>query len=58
MRFEYFMPTAQRNYTQWFINCALINVMGPGGGVPKGFVKFPGAYDVDDRGELLKHGVG
>jgi hypothetical protein len=52
MRWEYFMPTTTRNYTQWYVNCALINVHGSGGGVlPTELVKFPGAYDVDDPGK-------
>jgi hypothetical protein len=39
--------------TQFFMNCAHINVIGPGGGSLDGypFVKFPGAYDYMDEGK-------
>ena len=56
LRFEYFMPTSLVNKTQWFINCALVNIHGPNPavkpGTPQGFVKFPGAYDPEDPGEI------
>jgi hypothetical protein len=44
------MPTPTRNYTQWFVNCALVNIKGSGGGKPEGFAKFPGHYKPDDLG--------
>jgi hypothetical protein len=44
------MPSARLNGTQWFVNCALINLIGAGGGTPTGFAKHPGAYDADDIG--------
>ncbi|KAF2018285.1 lytic polysaccharide monooxygenase [Aaosphaeria arxii CBS 175.79] len=50
MRFEYLMPSVGLNQTQWYINCALINLKGPGGGTPTGFARFPGAYKPDDPG--------
>lgn len=33
--------------TQFFLNCAQVNIIGPGGGNLDGypFAKFPGAYD-------------
>jgi hypothetical protein len=54
MRFEYFMPTSNRNATQFVVSCALVNVIGAGGGTPTNFVKFPGAYNMDDPGELRR----
>ena len=36
--------------TQFYVECAQVNIMGPGGGTPKGFVKFPGAYTKDTPG--------
>ncbi|KAI1180963.1 lytic polysaccharide monooxygenase [Nemania sp. FL0916] len=35
---------------QFFISCAHIEVMGPGGGAPTEFVRFPGAYKKEDPG--------
>jgi hypothetical protein len=51
MRIEQFMPTSTTNYSQWFVNCAHVNIVGPGGGVPTGFAKFPGTYHRNDPGE-------
>ncbi|KAK4177322.1 family 61 putative glycoside hydrolase [Triangularia setosa] len=53
MRIEQFWPTSSYNYSQWFINCAHVNIIGPGGGIPTGFAKFPGTYDIDDSGIRL-----
>jgi len=50
MRFEYIMPGASKDWPQYFINCALVNIIGPGGGTPTGFAKFPGSYDPEDIG--------
>lgn len=53
MRIEQFMPTTTRNYTQWYVNCAHVNIMGPGGGTPTEFARFPGTYVVDQPGKQL-----
>jgi len=45
MRVEHFYLSYEWNQTQWFINCAHIDVNGPGGGTPGPLVKIPGAYD-------------
>ncbi|KAF2249124.1 lytic polysaccharide monooxygenase [Trematosphaeria pertusa] len=37
------------NNTQFYVNCAHIDVKGPGGGNPGPMAKFPGAYDVWDN---------
>jgi hypothetical protein len=63
MRIEQFMPTHMFNYTQWYVNCAHVNVIGPGGGTPTEFARFPGTYDINDPGKqdvLLGgyHGLG
>lgn len=50
MRIEQFMPTIELDYTQWYVNCAHINIIGNGGGVPSGFAQFPGTYDIHDPG--------
>lgn len=51
MRIEQFMPTKISDYTQWYVNCAHVNIIGPGGGTPEGFAKFPGTYVGDEPGE-------
>ncbi|KAK0707196.1 glycosyl hydrolase family 61-domain-containing protein [Apiosordaria backusii] len=53
MRIEQFWPTNSYNYSQWFVNCAHVNIIGEGGGNPAGFAKFPGTYDIDDPGIRL-----
>ncbi|KAF2006331.1 lytic polysaccharide monooxygenase [Amniculicola lignicola CBS 123094] len=56
LRWEYIYVTSLYNYTQWYINCALVNVQSPPGvtpGTPKGFAKFPGAYNIEDPGLWL-----
>ena len=53
VRWEYIFPTTDYNYTQWYVNCALLNVRGKGAGVlPTQLVKFLGAYQLDDIGEM------
>jgi hypothetical protein len=44
MRIEQWMPTSMTNYSQWYVNCAHVNIIGPGGGTPTGFARFPGTY--------------
>jgi hypothetical protein len=51
MRIENFMPTERTDYQQFYVNCAFVNIIGPGGGTPTGFVKFPGAYAPEDPGK-------
>jgi hypothetical protein len=51
MRIENFMPTETTGYQQFYVNCAFVNIIGPGGGTPAGFVKFPGAYAPEDPGK-------
>ena len=50
MRIEHLVPTAQFNSSQWYVNCAQIEIVGKGGGSPGEMVKFPGAYDLFDYG--------
>lgn len=45
------MPTHMENYSQWYVNCAQVNIIGPGGGTPTGFARFPGTYDIKDPGK-------
>ncbi|CAI6338965.1 unnamed protein product [Periconia digitata] len=54
LRFEQFWRDNNRKWEQWFVNCAQVNIIGPGGGSLKGypFAKFPGVYDEKDPGNL------
>lgn len=51
MRIENFMPTSRTGYLQFYVNCAFVNIIGPGGGTPTEFVRFPGTYQDSDPGE-------
>lgn len=42
-----------KNMTQFFVNCAQIEVVGPRGGTPGPLVKLPDAYKWDDPGILI-----
>lgn len=59
LRFEQYWLDNRDNRTQFFLNCAHINVMGPGGGSLAGYpyAKFPGAYDQKDPGNLGAKGL-
>jgi hypothetical protein len=49
-RVEHFYIKPRYNETQQ-INCAHIEVVGPGGGTPGPVTKFPGAYSLEEPGE-------
>lgn len=51
-RVEHFFIQSIYNTTQQYINCAHIEVVGPGGGKPGPMVKFPGAYSLEEPGGL------
>jgi hypothetical protein len=51
MRIENFMPTEDPRYIQFYVNCAFVNIIGPGGGTPTEFARFPGTYKDDDPGK-------
>ncbi|KAI0025289.1 lytic polysaccharide monooxygenase [Xylariomycetidae sp. FL0641] len=54
LRVEQFLPTARYNVTQWYVNCAQVNIVGPGGGAgPQDFARFPGTYELTDPGILI-----
>lgn len=53
MRIENFMPTNTLSYQQFYVNCAFVNIIGPGGGTPTGFARFPGTYQPEDPGLLV-----
>jgi hypothetical protein len=56
MRIEQWMPTPMTNYSQWYVNCAHVNIIGPGGGTPTEFARFPGTYVDNDPGkQALTH---
>ncbi|KAF2189224.1 lytic polysaccharide monooxygenase [Zopfia rhizophila CBS 207.26] len=50
LRVEHLYVQSTFNSTQFYISCAQINIVGPGGGIPGPMVKFPGAYDLSDPG--------
>lgn len=52
-RVEHFYLLSQYGQTQQYINCAHIEIVGPGGGTPGPMTKFPGAYELDDPGVWL-----
>lgn len=52
-RVEHFFIQSIYNTTQQYINCAHIEIVGPGGGTPGPAVKFPGAYSLDEPGEWI-----
>ncbi|KAF2176928.1 lytic polysaccharide monooxygenase [Zopfia rhizophila CBS 207.26] len=41
LRIKQFMPTSSFNYSQWYVNCAHVNVIGNSGKTPKEFIRFP-----------------
>jgi hypothetical protein len=53
MRVEVINPSYRWLDVQYWVNCALVNVIGPGGGKPSGFAKFPGTYNETDEGEFI-----
>src|SRR4051794_35821921 len=52
LRMEQFQPSQYLNGSQWYINCAQINVIGNGTGKfdPTDLIRFPGGYDMFDTG--------
>lgn len=54
MRAEHIYPyDSGFNRTQFYLACAHLDIKGSGGGKPGPLVKFPGAYDLFDRGEFV-----
>jgi hypothetical protein len=54
MRIENFYPTPYIDYQQFYVNCAFVNIMGPGGGKlsENDMIKFPPGYQPNDPGML------
>ncbi|KAF2835028.1 lytic polysaccharide monooxygenase [Patellaria atrata CBS 101060] len=50
LRFEHIFLNTYFNNTQYYQNCAHVEIVGPGGGTPGPTIKFPGGYDNFDRG--------
>jgi hypothetical protein len=51
LRIEQIMPTCNSPQdSQFYINCAQVEIIGRGGGVPTSFARFPGAYSISDPG--------
>jgi len=65
MRIEIVGPSAYWGGAEFWVNCAQINVIGPGGGKPEtaGTIKFPGGfsnprgYQIEEPGECSTDGV-
>jgi hypothetical protein len=47
LRIEQFLPSSRYGESQWFVNCAHLQIVGPGGGTPGPLIHFP-AYSDDD----------
>jgi hypothetical protein len=48
LRIEQFLPSSQLGQSQWFVNCAHVEIVGRGGGTPGPFVRFPNAYKEEE----------
>ncbi|KAI4958788.1 hypothetical protein J4E86_004394 [Alternaria arbusti] len=48
LRIEHFMPSMTLGQSQWFVNCAHLDIVGGGNGSPGPMVRFPNAYAEDD----------
>ena len=45
LRIEHFFPSSNHGQSQWFVNCAHVEIVGGGGeGKPGPMVRFPNAY--------------
>ncbi|KAF2204462.1 hypothetical protein GQ43DRAFT_469035 [Delitschia confertaspora ATCC 74209] len=53
LRVEHLNLLDHLNSTQFYVNCAQINIIGQGGGTPGPLVRFPGAYNPTDAGILV-----
>ena len=49
MRIEQWLPHGEKGQSQWFVNCAHVEIVGAGGGTPGPFVRFPGAYSEEEQ---------
>ena len=49
MRIEQWLPSSEHGQSQWFVNCAHVEIVGQGGGTPGPFIRFPNAYSEDDQ---------
>ncbi|OAL43027.1 glycoside hydrolase family 61 protein [Pyrenochaeta sp. DS3sAY3a] len=48
LRIEHLLPSPNHGQSQWFVNCAHVEIVGGGSGTPSPFVRFPNAYSEDD----------
>lgn len=60
LRAESVYPSTVFNRSQFFVNCAQVEIVGSGGPKtePGPTVKFPGAFDLSHPGELKRNGSG
>jgi hypothetical protein len=47
LRIEHFFPSSNHGQSQWFVNCAHVEITGGGEGKPGPMVRFPNAYSED-----------
>ncbi|KAF2791822.1 lytic polysaccharide monooxygenase [Melanomma pulvis-pyrius CBS 109.77] len=57
VRVEHFNISPIYGQTQQYINCAQVEVTGPGGGTPGPTIKFPGGYDPKDSSIWLPNAL-
>ncbi|KAF2877953.1 glycoside hydrolase [Massariosphaeria phaeospora] len=57
LRYEGMNPYAYYEQTQWFVNCAHVDIVGPGGGSPPAALKFPGTYKLEDPSIFVSFAV-
>lgn len=48
MRIEQFLVSPDKGQSQWYVNCAHVEIVGDGGGTPGPFIRFPNAYKDED----------
>lgn len=44
-------------YSQWYVNCAHVNIVGSGGGTPGPMIRIPEGYREDDPGINMPEGM-
>ncbi|KAF2273603.1 uncharacterized protein EI97DRAFT_155200 [Westerdykella ornata] len=54
LRIEHLYVRPAYNTTQFYVACAQVEVVGQGGGSPGPLVRFPGAYELEDEGIMVK----
>lgn len=58
LRVEHLFVHDRVNETQIYVSCAHVSIVGPGGGRPTNFTRFPGGYSATDPGKLNNNSSG